>query len=34
LRTAVAFGAQLNPEPVLFERGFSPRLAATIAGLI
>jgi cyanate permease len=34
LSTAVAFGAQLHLVPILLERGFSPTLAATIAGLI
>ena len=34
LSTAVAFGAQLHLVPILLERGFSPMLAATIAGLI
>jgi hypothetical protein len=34
LSTAVAFGAQLHLVPILLDRGFSPTLAATIAGLI
>jgi MFS family permease len=34
LSTAVAFGAQLHLVPILLERGFTPTLAATIAGLI
>jgi 4-hydroxyacetophenone monooxygenase len=34
LSTAVAFGAQLHLVPILLERGFSPTVAATIAGLI
>ena len=34
LSTAVAFGAQLHLVPILLERGYSPTLAATIAGLI
>jgi MFS family permease len=34
LSTAVAFGTQLHLVPILLERGFSPTLAATIAGLI
>ena len=34
LSTAVAFGAQLHLVPILLERGFSPMLAATIAGLV
>jgi MFS family permease len=34
LSTAVAFGAQVHLVPILLERGFSPILAATLAGLI
>lgn len=34
LSTAVAFGAQVHLMPILLERGFSPILAATLAGLI
>jgi cyanate permease len=34
LSTAVAFGTQVHLVPILLERGFSPILAATLAGLI
>lgn len=34
LSSAVSFGAQLHLVPILLDRGFSPTLAATIAGLI
>jgi MFS family permease len=34
LSTAVAFGAQVRLVPILLERGFSPILAATLAGSI
>jgi MFS family permease len=34
LSTAVAFGAQVHLVPILLERGFSPILAATLAGSI
>jgi hypothetical protein len=34
LSTAAAFGSALYLAPILLERGFSPTLAATIAGLV
>jgi MFS family permease len=34
LSTAVAFGAQVHLVPILLERGFTPILAAALAGLI
>jgi cyanate permease len=34
LSTAVAFGAQVHLVPILLERGFTPIVAATLAGLI
>ena len=34
LSTAVAFGCALHLASILLERGFSPALAATVAGLV